>query len=97
MKTDRQAVKAGASGVTGAIWNNRADRVEVSARFARRHEIGPRLVDIARQDRRAESVIYPLLCACGLFGIATHFASAVPDAHQMEAAMRECLRLAGIC
>ncbi len=72
-----------------------ADRAEVSARFHGPRQV--RLAEVARVDCRAENILYPVLCACGLFAIACHFYSALPTAQEMEVAFQECLRYAGLC
>ena len=72
-----------------------ADRAEVSARFNEPRNL--RLTELARVDCRAENILYPVLCACGLFAIAWHFISALPTAREMEVAFQECLRYAGVC
>lgn len=91
MKATEQKVKSSVvdSGAPGA------DRAEVSARFHEPRE--PRLTEVARVDCRAENILFPVLCACGLFAIATHFYSALPTAQEMEVAFQECLRYAGLC
>ena len=62
------------------------DRAEVSRRFGPHFAGVPRLPDVARQDRRAEAVLFPVLGACLLFGIIYHFTGAMPVAHPPEIA-----------
>ncbi len=72
-----------------------ADEAHITARWGRPWRALPNWTEIARVDRRAELILYPLVCGCGLFAIAAHFYSAVPAAHQIEWTWRECLRLVG--
>ena len=96
MKSDSFGSQSDNRNSTGAAWNHRADRAEVTARFARPSDRPARLTDIARQDRRVEAFVYPVLCAGVLFAIGTHFAGSTAAAHQLEVALQECLRLAGL-
>ena len=89
MKTDAPA--------TGISTNKTelADEAHITVRWGRPWRALPSWTEMARVDRRAELILYPLVCGCGLFAIAAHLYSAAQAGHQIELAWRECLRWVG--